>query len=163
MKVKLVHMAKYYKPQLLSYGRVSFCRLANNMSLTHSVFLACWVSTGFFFFCAPVRKIGLPCLVAGDAIWYEWGLCDHRIASLVKRWNYYCTIECRSFATATWLSDRHLERAVVAGMVSPPLLSCASAKKSICFANIWAIQECISSYLFYYYLGYFLCFYYIYP
>lgn len=37
MRVKLVHMAEYYKPQLLSSGGVSFCRLANNKSLTHSV------------------------------------------------------------------------------------------------------------------------------
>lgn len=49
MRVKFVHMAEYYKPQLSSSGGVSFCRLANNRSLTHSVFLACWVSTGVVF------------------------------------------------------------------------------------------------------------------
>lgn len=100
----------------------------NNRSLTHSVFLACWVSTELVFI--PCRKKGLPCLAAGDAIWYEWGLCDHRIASLVKRWNYYCTTECRSFATATWPSDRCLERAVVVGLVSPPVLPCVPLQRS---------------------------------
>ncbi len=51
MRVKLVHTAEYYKLQLLSSGGFSFYRLANNRSLTHSVFLACWVSTGLAFFC----------------------------------------------------------------------------------------------------------------
>lgn len=133
MRVQLVYMAEYNKPHFLSSGGAGFCRLANNSSLTHSVeVLACWVSTGlvsFFFFMHLGGKKGLPCLAAGDAIWYEWRLCDHRIASPVKRWSYYCTIECRSFATATWSSDRCLERVVVARLLSPPLLSCVPLQR----------------------------------
>lgn len=131
---------EYYKPQLLSSGGVSFCRLANYRSLTHSVFLACWVSTRLVFFFFPVhlweeKRTSLLrawwCnLIWVGAMWSQNSLSGEEVKLLLHHW---VQVICHSHLALWSLLGKGCSSWIV---LSPSVILRASAKKSNLTSNL---------------------------